>query len=156
MMKTLSALFLTILSNAASAQLISQGNGALPACGQRCAGLMSPQSQCGSSWACFCSRVWASSNGILASVCASSCPNPADNAAVSAWYAANCGSDNGASEHPAGGGGGSPSASASAPSASASSTGVDSGTSSGSSCGGSWWDCHWVRNSTHSLAICSC
>lgn len=154
-MKTLYTLLLAFVTSFVSAQLLNSGNGQLPTCAQQCNAFTTAASNCGSSWACFCSKVYAASNQDLTTVCAAACPNPTDNTAVVTWYTANCGDDNGASEHGTGGGGGngngngnggspSTSASAAAPSSSTTSTGVESAGAPSSNCGGTWWHCHWV------------
>ena len=146
---------LFLLAATASAQLLAQGNGNLPSCGQSCATLTSAQQTCSggssaslSAWSCFCQTVWTASGGALTTMCASSCANPSDNTAISTWYTNNCGSDNGQSEHGGGSGtnnngGAAPSASASsAPSATANS-GANSGGAYAPTCA-DWWSCHWV------------
>lgn len=144
-MKTASILLLALLCATSNAQLLNNGDGQLPSCGQDCSALTTAQSNCGSSWSCFCSRIYSNSGGNLNSVCAASCTNPTDNAAVVSWYTANCGSDNGAKEHGSGSGGQeTASTAASAATSSTTATGVESTSSSSGNCGGSWWNCHWV------------
>lgn len=152
---------LLLSASLASAQLLTNGIGSLPSCGQSCSVLTAASSSCGSSWSCFCQNVWKNSNHDLTAVCASSCgAGSTDNAAVSTWYTTNCGSDNGVSEHSSGnsgstnGGGGTNAATTSAsivPTSSASA--VSSATGANDQPCASWWDCHWVRTPSPLLLL---
>lgn len=149
---------LLLLASTASAQLLTQGNGDLPSCGQSCSVLTQAQSQCNgaastslSAWSCFCQAVWKASAGALTTMCATSCTDPADDSAIETWYTANCGSDNGASEH-GGNTGGTGTNNGAASSSAVPSTLPSTTAASGSYVGGAndqncadWWSCHWVR-----------
>lgn len=151
---TVIALFASI----ASAQLLTQGIGNLPACGQTCAVLTQAEQQCNgasstspSAWSCFCKDVYSSSNGALTTMCASSCTDTSDNTQIENWFTANCGSDNGASEH-----GGTGNTGGTGTSGNTASSGVSSNLPSTTATGGTyvsgentqgctgWWSCHWV------------
>lgn len=142
-MKTTAALSVVLIATISNAQLLTSGHGQLPACTRQCPILTSAQSSCGTSWSCFCPKVWQASNQNLATACSDVCTSTPDNAAVSSWYIANCGSDNGASEH---GDDATSTSTTSAlqPSSGTTSTGVHSAKSSGNDCSASWWHCHWV------------
>lgn len=134
---------LLLVAASASAQLLTNGIGSLPTCAQQCTILTSVATQCGSNWQCFCSRVYTQSNNSPGTVCSTSCTAAQDEALVTQWYTANCGSDNGVSEHQ-NARAGSTTASGSAASASASAAAA-AGTASAPTGGcSSWWDCHWV------------
>lgn len=145
--RTLPPLLLALsASTMTTAQLLTQGNGNLPSCASSCSILTAAQSQCGSNWNCFCTTVWANSNHALTTMCASACTSATDNSAINTWYTANCGSDNGASEH---GGSGSGVASSSANAATSTSTTNSGGTSASGPNDvdqgqPTWWDGHWV------------
>lgn len=157
-----------LLASTATAQLLKQGDGDLPRCGQSCSILTTAQSQCngGSStsataWSCFCQAVYKASGGALTTMCAGSCTNPTDDSAIGAWFAENCGSDNGASEH--GGStntGGTGSNNGAATTSSSPSNLPSTTTASGSYVSGAnaqdcpdWWSCHWVRSTSLQLTI---
>lgn len=157
----------TILAPLASAQILrDQSNGILPSCASSCPTLTQAQSSCNGgsnadaqAWSCFCQTVWANSGGALTTMCTTTCTNPSDNTLIDQWYTANCGSDNGASEHGSSSNSGNNGNSGSAPSSSAAGSGpsttANAGTSasnaSSSSCSGGWFSCHWV--SMHSAVL---
>ena len=144
---------LALLTSLSYAQVLTQGNGRLPQCGQSCTVLTTAQQSCNGqsstsleTWACFCTAVWTGSGQSPATMCATSCTNPEDNADISTWYTQNCGSDNGASEHGGGpGGGSSGTTSGDTSQASTTSTGAEATSSEDGECVGSWWKCHWVN-----------
>ncbi|KAK3723870.1 hypothetical protein LTR37_001354 [Vermiconidia calcicola] len=149
---TTSLLLTALLASSASAQLLAQGNGQLPQCGQSCPVISSAVQQCNgasnadlNTWACFCESVWTNSNQNIAAVCAASCTNPTDNTAISTWYTNNCGSDNGASLHggsSAGSGTSGTTGATGSESSSAANEGAPTSDADESS-GGSWWSGHW-------------
>ena len=96
----------SLLTSSAFAQLLTHGNGKLPACGQTCPVLTLAQQACNGAsstsieaWVCFCKSTWKATGGALTTICATSCTDPQDKTQVETWYTSNCGSDNGASEH---------------------------------------------------------
>lgn len=156
------ALLALLSASLASAQLLAQG---LPACAQSCTLLNQAAQACNgvasanqNTWACFCQSgylktLYSSPSGI----CDAFCTDPAQNQQVMTWYQTNCGSDNGASEHPDNGSGGqttvvitSTSTSANPAAPTTATRGAASTASSGAQTGnrkqpeeGSWWDNHW-------------
>ena len=103
------ALFATAATVAAQG-VLSDGNSQLPTCGQTCPLLVQAAQACSATdvasqgaWVCFCQSAYlvnlrSSATGICDSTCSG-----ADLQQVSTWYTTNCGSDNGASEHPGSG-----------------------------------------------------
>lgn len=102
---------LVLLVTATTAQILTTGKPAIPACGLTCGKGSSPLQQaitaCGGEsasnqqiWSCFCQSAYLKSlystpNGI----CDAFCTDPAQNQQIMAWYTGNCGTDLGASEH---------------------------------------------------------
>lgn len=106
------ALFLSATTT--SAQVLTSGNGQLPACAQKCSNLVRAAQACGGNagtstaiWACFCQSAYITPfENNAAGVCPDTCSSASDNQNVISWYKSNCGNDYGASEHANQGSGG--------------------------------------------------
>ena len=144
------ALFFAV-SHTAAQGVLTSGTSALPSCAQSC-GLLNQAAQACSGassatqtvWICFCQSAYLKTlYDSPDNICQTSCDSASDNQKVMNWYNSNCGTDNGASEHPQGAA--TPSSGA-APSSSTTATTGSSGSSgsSGRSGGNTWWDTHYV------------
>ena len=164
------AYLLTLLLATTTAQVLTTGNGQLPACAQTCSNLVRASQACGGNagtsqtiWSCFCQSAYLTPfENNPAGVCTDTCTSASDNQNVMQWYKTNCGSDYGASEHAnAGAAGTTTTTSASTSAAAGGQQTASSATASATSTSGAdvqgqgaaqtqqdgtWWSTHYVRS----------